>query len=251
MPEHPGQLGAVRPPTRPRATRAERVRRRTAPRPCPPPRGPPPSSGSCPAPSLGTSSALGRRVSGSCRPRRVRPVSGFCGRTRGDRACRCLLDPDDGEGRMSQLLLLTNALQPSAEVLPALGLLAHQVRVAAGRGVRAARRAARRRRARRRPPRAGARPLAVPAAAHDRHRLPAAAGRDRGRPGRGHRRVGRRRRLLDTAGPAEVEARLRLAIGRLAAGHGAEDEPAEIRRGDLTIDEATYTAQGARAARST
>ena len=31
---------------------------------------------------------------------------------------------------MSQLLLLTNALQPSAEVLPALGLLMHQVRVA-------------------------------------------------------------------------------------------------------------------------
>ena len=31
---------------------------------------------------------------------------------------------------MSTLLLLTNALQPSAEVLPALGLLLHQVRVA-------------------------------------------------------------------------------------------------------------------------
>ena len=31
---------------------------------------------------------------------------------------------------MSQLLLLTNALQPSTEVLPALGLLMHQVRVA-------------------------------------------------------------------------------------------------------------------------
>lgn len=31
---------------------------------------------------------------------------------------------------LSALLLLTNALQPSAEVLPALGLLLHQVRVA-------------------------------------------------------------------------------------------------------------------------
>ncbi|MGH8971538.1 MAG: DNA-binding response regulator, partial [Actinomycetes bacterium] len=31
---------------------------------------------------------------------------------------------------MSQLLLLTNALQPSSEVLPALSLLTHQVRVA-------------------------------------------------------------------------------------------------------------------------
>lgn len=31
---------------------------------------------------------------------------------------------------MSSLLLLTNALQPSTEVLPALGLLLHNVRVA-------------------------------------------------------------------------------------------------------------------------
>ena len=30
---------------------------------------------------------------------------------------------------MAQLLLLTNALAPSSEVLPALGLLSHQVRV--------------------------------------------------------------------------------------------------------------------------
>lgn len=37
---------------------------------------------------------------------------------------------------MSSLLLLTNALQPSAEVLPALGLLLHQVRVAPAEGRR-------------------------------------------------------------------------------------------------------------------
>ena len=49
--------------------------------------------------------------------------------------------------------------------------------------------------------------------------------------------------ILDTAGPAEVEARLRLAIGRLASRTGAEDELTEIRRGDVTIDEATYTAR--------
>src|SRR5215470_14636327 len=35
---------------------------------------------------------------------------------------------------MSSLLLLTNALQPSAEVLPALGLLMHTVRVAPAEG---------------------------------------------------------------------------------------------------------------------
>ena len=52
--------------------------------------------------------------------------------------------------------------------------------------------------------------------------------------------------LLDTAGPAEVDARLRLAIGRLATGAGVDDgEPvdATIRRGDLTIDDVTYTAR--------
>jgi DNA-binding response OmpR family regulator len=50
--------------------------------------------------------------------------------------------------------------------------------------------------------------------------------------------------LLDSAGPAEVEARLRLAIGRLAAQRGAVDlGPAEIRSGDVSIDEATYTAR--------
>ncbi|MGH8823409.1 MAG: winged helix-turn-helix domain-containing protein, partial [Jiangellaceae bacterium] len=49
--------------------------------------------------------------------------------------------------------------------------------------------------------------------------------------------------LLDTAGPAEVEARLRLALGRLAASNAAEDVPDEIRSGDLVVDEATYTAR--------
>ena len=48
--------------------------------------------------------------------------------------------------------------------------------------------------------------------------------------------------LLDTAGPAEVEARLRLAVGRRAAD-ADDDGPAEIRGGDVRIDEATYTAQ--------
>ena len=48
--------------------------------------------------------------------------------------------------------------------------------------------------------------------------------------------------LLDSAGPAEVEARLRMAIGKLSLA--ADDEvPDEIRSGDLSIDEATYTAR--------
>jgi DNA-binding response OmpR family regulator len=47
--------------------------------------------------------------------------------------------------------------------------------------------------------------------------------------------------LLHTAGPAEVEARLRLAIGRQVSA--APAAPDEIRSGDLSIDEATYTAR--------
>jgi DNA-binding response OmpR family regulator len=47
--------------------------------------------------------------------------------------------------------------------------------------------------------------------------------------------------LLESAGPAEVEARLRLATGR--AQGGGEDEPTEIRNGDLVVDEATYSAK--------
>jgi len=48
--------------------------------------------------------------------------------------------------------------------------------------------------------------------------------------------------LLDTAGPAEVEARLRLALGRLALAVG-QSIPDEITSGPVTIDEATYTAK--------
>ena len=47
--------------------------------------------------------------------------------------------------------------------------------------------------------------------------------------------------ILSTAGPAEVEARLRLAVGRQASQ--APATPDEIRSGDLAIDEATYTAR--------
>jgi DNA-binding response OmpR family regulator len=48
--------------------------------------------------------------------------------------------------------------------------------------------------------------------------------------------------LLETSGPAEVEARLRLAIGRLAAPEEVEQD-VEIKLGDLTIDESAYSAR--------
>jgi DNA-binding response OmpR family regulator len=50
--------------------------------------------------------------------------------------------------------------------------------------------------------------------------------------------------LVDTSSPAEVEARLRLAVSRVLDATGAPTElPEEIRSGELHIDEATYTAR--------
>jgi DNA-binding response OmpR family regulator len=147
---------------------------------------------------------------------------------------------------MARLLLLTNDLTPSAEVLPALGLLGHQVRVL---------------------------PAEVSA-------LLSATGADAptsdavlvdGRRDLAHvRSLCRLLRttgidvplllvttegglaavsadwgvddvVLASAGPAEVEARLRLSIGRLQGE--ADDEATEIRAGDVVIDETTYSAR--------
>jgi DNA-binding response OmpR family regulator len=50
--------------------------------------------------------------------------------------------------------------------------------------------------------------------------------------------------MLDTAGPAEVDARIRLAIGTHAAFMNATDpSTGEIRTGDVVIDENSYTAR--------
>ena len=142
----------------------------------------------------------------------------------------------------STLLLLTHALQPSTEVLPALGLLPHRVRVL--------------------PAEASALIEAPPCDAilvDGRRDLP------------GVRTLCRLLRtvgvaaplivvvteggliavnsdwgvddvLLDTAGPAEVDARLRLTAARVR-GSAQEESDDEIRSGDLTIDEAAYSAR--------
>jgi len=50
--------------------------------------------------------------------------------------------------------------------------------------------------------------------------------------------------ILDTAGPAEIEARIRIALGNSAAQLLAANPNAqEIRSGDVVIDERTYTAK--------
>jgi DNA-binding response OmpR family regulator len=146
---------------------------------------------------------------------------------------------------MPTLLLLTNTLTPSAEVLPALGLLPHTVRVL---------------------------PLEVSALLDETaQRAPDAIFVDARRDLIQARSLCRLLRttgvsapviavltegglvaltaewgvddvVLDSAGPAEVDARLRLATGRVVTeGAEAASEPGVVRAGDLTIDEGTYT----------
>jgi DNA-binding response OmpR family regulator len=49
--------------------------------------------------------------------------------------------------------------------------------------------------------------------------------------------------LLVTCGPAELDARVRFAVERLRAGEPGEAEAHVIRSGEVTIDEASYTAR--------
>jgi len=50
--------------------------------------------------------------------------------------------------------------------------------------------------------------------------------------------------MLDTAGPAEVDARIRIVLGKQAASNLHNDpHSGEIRSGDVSIDESTYTAR--------
>ena len=142
---------------------------------------------------------------------------------------------------MSDLLLLTSTLEPTAEILPALGLLLHPVRVGPAEV----------------PPPGDAPPadailvdarrdlvqarnlcLLLRAASLD---TPLLAIVTEGGLAAVTADWGADDVILHGAGPAEVEARLRLAIGRRAAV--APATPDEIRSGDLAIDEATYTAR--------
>ena len=144
---------------------------------------------------------------------------------------------------MGSLLLLTNALQASSEVLPSLALLHHSVRVL--------------------PAEVSAlvdAPDADAVLLDARRELVAVRGVSRlirttgidvplvlvvteGGLTAVNADWGADDVLLDTAGPAEIEARLRLTIGRLAALRDAEPDNRLIRTGDVVIDEASYTAK--------
>lgn len=141
---------------------------------------------------------------------------------------------------MAHLLLLTNARGASVEVLPALGLLTHRVRII--------------------PPEASAiaeRPEAdlvlvdaradlvsmrgvtrlVETAAP---KLPAIAIFTEGGLAALTPEWAITDVVLDSAGPAEVEARIRLAMARSG---GSDSGPAQITAGELVIDEDAYSAR--------
>jgi DNA-binding response OmpR family regulator len=144
---------------------------------------------------------------------------------------------------VATLLLLTNAPGSSAEVLPTLGLLGHSVKVLpldaaalvdappadvvvldARRDLLAARATSRVLRA------TG---TSVPLIAVVTEGGLAAVAADWGLDDV----------VLDTAGPAEVEARIRLGLGRAEAAAAPTERNEEIRSGDLAIDEVTYSAK--------
>ena len=142
---------------------------------------------------------------------------------------------------MSELLLLTSAAEPPGEILPAIGLLLHTVRSGPADAAALAD-----------PPTADA--VLVDARrdlvrARELCRLLRATGIEvpllavltEGGLAAVTADWGTDDVILNTAGPAEVEARLRLAVGRQASA--APAAPDEIRSGDLAIDEATYSAR--------
>ncbi|NGN93568.1 response regulator transcription factor [Nocardioides sp. KC13] len=145
---------------------------------------------------------------------------------------------------MSSLLLLTSSLQPSAEVLPGLSLLGHQVKIL---------------------PAEGSALLEAPdsdllmvdgrqdlAQARDLCRLIRTTGTDipvlliatEGGLAVVSHDWGMDDVVLHTCGPAELEARIKLAIGRNSAAREASDPEAHvIRSGEVVVDDATYTAK--------
>jgi len=142
---------------------------------------------------------------------------------------------------MSELYLLTNATEPPSEIMPALGLLLHTVRTGAADMIAFED--------------AAASDAILVDARHDlmsarqlcqllrRAALqpPVLALMTEGGLAAVSADWGADDVVLCSAGPAEFEARLRLAIGRQATALPAA--PDEIRSGELSIDEATYTAR--------
>ena len=145
---------------------------------------------------------------------------------------------------MARILLLTNTLGASAEVLPSLALLQHQVRIL---------------------PAEASILVDVPEVdcilLDARRNLPSAKALNKLLQSTGvacpiitiategslsamNADWGFDDVILDTAGPAEIEARVRIAVGRIEANNFANDPSSrEIRTGEVVIDENSYTAK--------
>jgi len=141
------------------------------------------------------------------------------------------------------ILLLTSALQPSAEVLPALALLGHTVKI--------------------HPAELGALVDAPTAdlilldgrtdlaATRDLCRLIRTTGTDlpvllvvtEGGLAVVQHDWAMDDVVLHTCGPAELEARIRVALGRLSAAGGDDPAAHVIRTGEVVVDDASYTAR--------
>ena len=142
---------------------------------------------------------------------------------------------------MSELYLLTNATEAPSEIMPALGLLLHTVRTGAANMIAFED--------------AAAADAILVDARHDlmsarqlcqllrraAPQAPVLALMTEGGLAAVTAEWGADDVVLCSAGPAEFEARLRLAIGRRATARPTASD--EIRSGELAIDEATYTAR--------
>ena len=145
---------------------------------------------------------------------------------------------------MARVLLLTNTLGASAEVLPSLGLLQHQVKILPAEAsilidipeieclfIDA----------RRDLPAAKSLTRVIQATGID---CPMIAITTEGGLSAFNSDWGITDVILDTAGPAEVDARIRIAIGKNLQELVAQDPSVrEIRQGDVIIDETSYTAK--------
>jgi DNA-binding response OmpR family regulator len=145
---------------------------------------------------------------------------------------------------MARVLLLTNTLGASAEVLPALGLLQHQVRILPAEAsvlVDAPELDLLFIDARRELPTAKALTKLLTSTGVG---CPVIAITTEGGLTAFNADWGIDDVILDTAGPAEVDARIRIALGKHAIELVASDPHAgEIRTGEVVIDETTYTAR--------
>jgi DNA-binding response OmpR family regulator len=142
---------------------------------------------------------------------------------------------------MSDVLLLTNSAEAAAVIVPSLGLLGHSVRVAPATAAAAAGRSAEVILVDGRRDLIRARQLLTRLRSTGTQAALVLVLSERGWPALSAEWAADDV-MADGAGPGEVDARIRLAAGR-AAAPAAGGTAAEVRSGELVIDEGTYSAR--------